>query len=106
MQSRLSDFRELDAVVVAISADLQTDTAMMTERYGLEFPVLSDPEGRVIDAYGLRHPGGDPINEKDIARPATFLIGRDGRVLWRDLTENWRVRVRPGQLLDELRTLP
>ena len=38
----------------------------------------------------------------DIARPSTFILGRDGRVAWYDLTENWRVRPRPSVLLEEL----
>jgi len=63
----------------------------------LEFPVLSDPELTAIDAFGVRHTGGGPWG--DIARPATFIIDRGGNVVWRDLTENWRVRPRPDELL-------
>lgn len=41
----------------------------------------------------------------DIARPAEFLIDRDGFVRWRNLTENFRVRARPEQMLEAARTL-
>lgn len=42
----------------------------------------------------------------DIARPAVFVLDREGRVAWRQLTENWRVRVRPEVILEQLARLP
>ena len=70
---------------------------------GLAFPLLADPGFAAVDAYGVRHPGG---MGHDIARPATFLIDREGRVVWRDLTDNWRVRVRPERVLAQLAAIP
>ena len=72
---------------------------------GLNFPLLADPDFEAIDAYGLRHPGAG-FGGHDISRPATFLIDRDGRIVWRDLTENYRVRVRPARILAELAAIP
>jgi peroxiredoxin len=57
-----------------------------------------------IDAFGVRHAGGGI--EGDIARPAVFLIDREGRIVWRELTENWRVRVRPETVLEHLAAIP
>lgn len=48
------------------------------------------------DAVGKGH---------DIARPAEFLIDRDGIVRWRNLTENLRIRARPEQMLEAARNL-
>ncbi len=59
----------------------------------------------MIDAYGVRHPDGMETG-RDIARPAIFLIDRQGRIVWRDLTDNYRIRVRPGRILEELATIP
>ena len=39
---------------------------------------------------------------KAIARPGTFLVDEEGRILWRELTENWRVRLDPQRVLDAL----
>ena len=36
----------------------------------------------------------------------TSELDRQGNVAWYDLTENWRVRPRPQQLLDELARIP
>ena len=78
----------------------------IVERYGLTFPVLSDAAGDVVRAFGVVHEAGNPIDGSDIARPATFLLDRDGRIVWRDLTENWRIRPRPSDLLARAQALP
>lgn len=66
--------------------------------------ILSDADRRTITAYGLLH-GGASIDGSDIARPAILVIDADGRVRWRNLTENWRVRVRPDSVIDAVETL-
>lgn len=90
---------------MAISVDEPEDTAKIVEAYGLTFPVLSDPDGEALDAFGVRHPGGNPIDGVDIARPATFVADREGLIVWRDFTENWRIRTRPETLLAELSSI-
>ena len=105
MQSRINDFHAQDAVVLAISADAVEDLRVVADAYKLDFRLLSDPDLQLVDALGLRHveagwTGGD------ISRPATFVADREGAIAWRDLTENWRVRVPPDGILEELAKLP
>jgi peroxiredoxin len=104
LQSRLSDIRSLDAEVLAISVDSPADSREIVRAYGLEFPLLSDADGAVLDAFGVRHAGGGLAG--DIARPALFILDREGRVVWRELTDNWRVRVRPETILERLAAIP
>ena len=104
MQSHIKEIRELDAEVLAISVDPMEQSHALAESAALSFPLLSDVDRTVIDSYDLRHKGGG-ISD-DIARPATFIIGRDGRIVWRQLTDNWRVRVRPEPVLEQLRQIP
>ena len=92
--------------MIAISVDAPDRSREIVTAYELTFPVLSDIRAETIRAYGVRHELGNPIEESDIARPATFILDREGRVIWRDLTENWRVRPRPDELLAELAKLP
>ena len=105
MQSRLKEMHELGGRVLAISVDSPEQSKALAESAEITFPLLSDPECKVIDAYGLRHRGAS-INGGDIARPAVFIIDRDGKIAWRALTENWRVRVRPEMILEQLEKLP
>ena len=84
--------------MVAISVDSVDDNERMADALGLDFPVLSDPGATAISAYGVLHPEGG-IGGRDIARPVVFLIGSDGIIRWRELTENWRIRVGPDEIL-------
>jgi peroxiredoxin len=45
------------------------------------------------------------MNGQDVARPAEFLVDRTGTVRWRNLTEDYRVRARVEQMLEQARSL-
>ena len=92
--------------MLAISVDPPEASKPIVEQYGLAFPVLSDVGGATMRAFGVAHEGGNPIDGGDIARPATFVLDRQGRVVWRDLTENWRIRPRPAELLARAQSTP
>jgi peroxiredoxin Q/BCP len=46
-------FREKGAVVLGVSRDSVQSHKKFEEKYGLPFPLLSDPEKTVIQAYGV-----------------------------------------------------
>jgi peroxiredoxin len=99
LQLSIDDFRARGSDVIAICVDSVETNREVSERLGLDFPILSDPDLAAIDAFGLRHPGGSPYGGGDVSRPAVFVV-RDGVVRWRHLTDNWRVRPRAGDLLE------
>jgi peroxiredoxin len=90
--------------VLAVSVDPAGRSLDLAKAAGLSYPLLSDPGLEVIDAYGVRHEDGGL--EGDIARPAVFILDRQGNIVWRDLTDNWRIRVRPERILAELGKVP
>ena len=45
-------FKNLDAVVIGISKDSTASHIKFAEKYGLPFVLLSDPEHKVIEAFG------------------------------------------------------
>jgi peroxiredoxin Q/BCP len=51
-QRDLEDYRQRNAQVVGISADTVASHEEFCDAEGLEFPLLSDPDGRVSKAYG------------------------------------------------------
>jgi peroxiredoxin Q/BCP len=104
LQTRFADFQALDTAIVAIAADPPERARTVVEEYGLQYPILADTERVAIRAFGVVHAGAG-IEGDDIARPASFLFDRDGRVVWRDLTENWRVRARPERILAAARAI-
>jgi peroxiredoxin len=85
--------------VIAISVDTPAESENLRETQGYTFPILSDAKDEVIRRWDLVHPHGGE-NGADIARPAEFLIDSSGKVRWVNLTEDFRVRARPQQVLD------
>jgi len=81
----------------------------MVERIAMEdgippdFPLLSDPDHRVIDRYGLFN-GEDPRG-REITHPATFVIDREGVVRWRFVEVDYKVRPTNEDILEVLNGL-
>jgi peroxiredoxin len=89
---------------VAISVDTPGVSRDWCRKIGYTYPLLSDPDAKAIGAYGILHKG-EGVNGQDIARPAEFLVDREGVVRWRYLTEDLKVRARPEQMLAAARGL-
>jgi len=86
---------------VAVSVDTNEESARLAKGLGLEFPILSDVQEEAIRTWGLVHENGKPGGGA-ISRPAFFLVESDGTISWRQLTDDYRVRVRPEGVLQVL----
>jgi peroxiredoxin len=90
---------------VAISVDAPEVSRNLCRKKNYTYTFLSDPKADVIRSYDLVHPGAG-INGQDIARPGEFLLDSSGVVRWRNLTEDFRVRARPEQIIEAAKALP
>lgn len=66
--------------VIGISRDLSPSQAKFKEIVQAKNLFLSDPEAKVIGAYGALNP------DSKIARRFYFLIGENGNVIWKSTT--------------------
>jgi peroxiredoxin len=94
----------LGVTPLAISVDSPEESRDLIAKAGYTFPLLSDPNAETIARYDLVHKGAGQHGH-DIARPAELLVDRNGVVRWRNLTEDFRVRARPEQIVDAARAL-
>jgi peroxiredoxin Q/BCP len=72
-------------VVLGVSPDPPESHARFRERHRLPFPLLSDPEGKVAQAYGAWAQKTLYGRKRWGVARTTFLVGPDGRVerVWR-----------------------
>lgn len=75
-----ADYAESDTVVLGVSPDAVKPIAKFDEKYGLGFPLLSDEDHSVAEAYGVwveknRYGRTYMGNER-----TTFVIGPDGTI--------------------------
>lgn len=90
-----SQLQELGATVIGVSGDRPENLRVFKGQYQLNFPLLSDPNGVVMRAFGVPVRAGGTITrtiegrEVELTRDVsaarwTFIIGRDGRVLFKE----------------------
>ncbi len=77
----LPELAKLGAVVLGVSKDSIASHCKFRDKFGLAVPLLSDPDGKVLEAYGA---WGDKVmygkKMKGIIR-STVLIDRDGKIV-------------------------
>lgn len=120
LQTALPEIEALGAQVVAVSPQTPDHSLSATEKNDLTFKVLSDAGNRVARAYGLVFKLSEelrPIYQKfgidlpayngddsfELPVPATFVIGRDGRVLHAHVDADYTTRLDPEDIVAVLR---
>ena len=99
MQTYYEEIQELDAELIALSADPPVTARQTVLDLGLRFPVLSDNFRTFINAYDVLHP------QEGISRPAAFIIDREGQIQWDFVGMTASERAPMGIIMNELRSL-
>lgn len=95
----------------AISVDSPTESRQFAEqiaadgRGALNFPILSDPNHRVIDAYGVRDSAYDGQKFEGIPHATVYLINKDGRVVWSIVETDYKQRPNNEEVETALKNL-
>ena len=82
--------------MIAISVDKTEKSRELSDKLKLPYPVLSDIDHKVIDAYDLYNAQGK------ISKPATFVLDTKGVVRWSFFEEDYKIRPLNDVLLEEL----
>ena len=73
--NELSEFEQLDAQVLAISAQDVTSHEEFSDKPGFKFPLLADVNKEVAALYGTLGPLGFP-------RRSVFVVDRQGKIVY------------------------
>jgi peroxiredoxin len=108
--------REREGLMVAVGPQTSRQSDFMSGQHGLPYPVLCDPGSLVAEKFGLVYTVPEYlrayylsilvnipfINGEQSWRlplPATYVIGRDRRVLFAEAHADFRVRPEPEEAL-------
>ena len=58
----------------------------------VNFPILSDPDHKIIDTYGLRDPAYEGQKVYGIPHPAVYVIDKQGKVVWAKIESDYKQR--------------
>ena len=83
LESAYDEITKRDAALVVIAAQKINGIFRPKEyvhKHAYPFPLLFDETRQLTQAYGVYHAFGKDAYR--IAHPATFVIGRDGKICW------------------------
>jgi peroxiredoxin len=108
--------REHEALLVAIGPQTAKQSDFMIGQHRLPFPVLRDQECQLAEEFGLAYTLPEYMRELyqsvmvnipfvngeaswRLPIPATYVIGKDGKVLFAEAHADFRVRPEPEEVL-------
>ncbi len=87
-----------NVILLAISIDPPdvsktfADKIASDRKGAINFPILSDPEHKIVDAYGLRDPAYEGQKVYGIPHPAVYVIDKLGKVAWARIESDYKQR--------------
>jgi len=84
--------------LLAVSVDDHEKSKQLVEKIAADgkgavtYPLLSDPNHKVIDAYGLHDPAYEGKRFDGIPHPAVYVIDKNGRVAWTKIESDYKLR--------------
>jgi peroxiredoxin len=111
--------RERGGLLVAIGPQTQRQSDFAVQQHGLAYPLLHDPGAKLAEQFGLVYtvpeyhqrylksilvnlPFLNGESSWRLPMPATYVIGRDGRVTFAEAHADFRVRPEPDEVLDSV----
>jgi len=84
--------------VVTISTDTSRELRMGRGMHGLKATMLADPKLKVIEQFGFRNKNINNFKtpgRPGLPVPTSLLIDSEGKVVWKDQTDNYTRRSDP-----------
>lgn len=109
LASRYKDIGALGVRVALISPQPHSNTEALAKKYDVKFDFLTDEGNVAARALGIENPHGLPMGmqmmgyDSETVLPTVIIIDKDGKVVWKDETDNYRIRPEPDVYLEVLR---
>lgn len=119
-QTHLESLKQLGAGLIAISPQTADNSLSTAEKNQLQFKVLSDTHLEAAKAFGIAFEMLENLidlyksfgNDLSVVNgngrwvlplPATYVIGRDGKIIYAHVEADYRVRAEPADVLARLK---
>jgi peroxiredoxin len=96
---------DLGVQIVLISPQPQKHTQKLASKFDVPFIFLSDPKNESAKKLALEHPSGTPMGmemfgySSDTVLPTVIITDEQGKIIFADLTDNYRLRPEPYTFL-------
>jgi len=102
------EFEALGVKITLVSPQSHEKSRKHANQVGMKFDFLVDVNNRAAKTLGILQTDGVPKGfeilgfEADVPKPTTFIINETGKVIYADLTTNYRLRPKPEDMLKVL----
>jgi peroxiredoxin len=99
----------LDVRITLISPQSHDKSRRHAQRNGMDYDFLVDVNNEAAKKLGILHENGVPKGfeflgyDTDVPKPTTFVVDEKGKVVFADLTTNYRLRTKPQDIIAALR---
>jgi peroxiredoxin len=101
LQSAIPRFEKQGIKLAAISYDSEEILKFFADRHAVEYPLLGDPESKIIKAYGVLNEEATGM-QKGFARPGYFFIGTKGIIREKFFEARYRERLTGNSIVTKL----
>ena len=115
----LPQIQQAQASLIAISPQTVQQSFFMADQHRLRFPLLSDPGNQVARQFGLAYrvpeyqqavyrrvfinlPFANGDQSWELPIPASYILERDGSVLYASVSADYTERAEPSEILERL----
>ncbi|MBI1286794.1 MAG: redoxin domain-containing protein [Flavobacteriales bacterium] len=101
-------FNELGLKITLISPQSHEKSRRHAQKVGADYDFLVDVDNAAARTLGILHTDGLPKGyevlgyESNVPKPTTFVLDEKGKVVFADLTKNYRLRPRPEDIIRAL----
>ncbi|MCP4441904.1 MAG: peroxiredoxin family protein [Aureispira sp.] len=105
------EIEKIGAKVALVSPQPHKFTKSLAQKHEVNFDFLVDVENKAAQQLGIAHDGGLPTGlqalgyASDTVLPTVIICDAEGKIVYRDLTENYRIRPEPQDFLEVLNKL-
>ncbi|MBM3289778.1 MAG: peroxiredoxin [Candidatus Hydrogenedentes bacterium] len=99
-RDEIQTYQSANTEIIAVSIDQQMDSEKFQDKFKLPFPVVGDPQHKIIEAYGV--PMKDVAGNK-FAQRSVFLVDKQGKVRYIDI--DYRIAEDKDALYDQIESI-
>lgn len=120
LQDILGDLKALNASLIAISPQTPDASLSTKEKNALEFEVLSDWDNTIAkefglvfsldkklrpiyESFGIDVPGSNDDDSYELPMPATYILNKEGVIIYTFIDEDYTKRLEPQIILDVIK---
>jgi hypothetical protein len=101
LQSAFPRFEKQGVKLAAVSYDSEEILKYFADRHKIEYPLLGDPDSKIIEAYGVLNKEATGM-QKGFARPGYFFIDANGVIQEKFFEAKYRERLTGNSLIAKL----